>query len=141
MIRRRFIAALAAAVALTSAACGDSEQPSNVPPARGVASSGCGSVTYGGDGRPDFLTAVTTPLEGEYTGHGVQISQALKMVLGERGWRAGDYGVGLQICDEVAESGDAASPAKCAWFRSQPQCARGPRPCSSRHVRSRWSRS
>jgi branched-chain amino acid transport system substrate-binding protein len=113
MIRTGLIAALATAAALTSAACGDSGQQSNIPPARPVASSGCSPVTYRGEGRPDFLIAVSTPLQGEYTGHGVQISQALKMVLGERGWRAGDYGVGLQICDEVAASGDAASPAKC----------------------------
>jgi branched-chain amino acid transport system substrate-binding protein len=113
MIRTRLIAVLATAAATTSAACGDSEQQSNVPPARGVASSGCSSVTYGGEGRPDFLIAVSAPLQGEYTAHGIQIPQALKMVLGERRWRAGDYSVGLQICDEVAASGDAASPAKC----------------------------
>ena len=70
-------------------------------------------MTYGGEGRPDFLIATSSALQGEYTGHGIQIAQALKLVLAERGWRAGEYGVGLQICDEVAASGDAASPAKC----------------------------
>ena len=43
----------------------------------------------------------------------MQVSQALKLVLAQRGWRAGDYRVGVQICDEVAASGDAPSPAKC----------------------------
>jgi branched-chain amino acid transport system substrate-binding protein len=78
-----------------------------------VESSGCSPVTYGGEGRPDFLIATSTVLQGEYRGHGIQVSQALKMVLAERGWRAGDYRVGVQICDEVAASGDASSPAKC----------------------------
>jgi branched-chain amino acid transport system substrate-binding protein len=112
-IRLALIAALAAAAAVTSAACGDGQRQSNIPPARPVDSSGCSPVTYGGEGRPDFLIATSTALQGEYTGHGVQIAQALRMVLVERGWRAGDYNVGLQICDEVAASGDAASPAKC----------------------------
>jgi branched-chain amino acid transport system substrate-binding protein len=113
LLRRAVIAALATAAALTSAACGDSEQQTSIPPARPVDSSGCSPVTYGGEGRPNFLIAVSTALEGEYTGHGVQISQALKMVLAERDWRAGDYSVGLQICNEVAASGDASSPVKC----------------------------
>jgi branched-chain amino acid transport system substrate-binding protein len=34
-------------------------------------------------------------------------------VLDERGWRAGDYRVGLQVCNEVPAGGDAPSPAKC----------------------------
>jgi branched-chain amino acid transport system substrate-binding protein len=107
------IAALVVAAGLTSAACGEDEQEPNTPPARPVESSGCSPVTYGGEGRPDFLIATSTVLQGEYRGHGIQVSQALKMVLAERGWRAGDYRVGVQICDEVAASGDASSPAKC----------------------------
>jgi branched-chain amino acid transport system substrate-binding protein len=113
MIRAGLITALAAAAAVTSAACGDEERRSNPRPARAVESSGCSPVTYEGEGHPDFLIAVSTALQGEYTGHGVQVAQALKMVLAERGWRAGEYRIGLQICDEVAASGDAASPAKC----------------------------
>lgn len=113
VIRRGLIAALVAAAVLTGAACGEADQRSNIPPARPVGSSGCSPVTYGGEGRPDLLIATSTALQGEYTSHGVQIAQALKMVLAERGWRAGDYWVGLQICDEVAASGDASSPAKC----------------------------
>jgi branched-chain amino acid transport system substrate-binding protein len=113
VIRHGLTATLVAAAALTSAACGDSGQRADIPPARAVDSLGCSPVSYGGEGRPDFLIATSTALQGEYTGHGVQIVQALKMVLSERGWRAGDYTVGLQVCDEVAASGDASSPAKC----------------------------
>ncbi len=107
---------VAAAVAATfmGAACGeDNEQAADLPPATPVQSSGCSPVTYGGEGKPDFLIATSTVLQGQFTDHGVQISQALKMVLGERDWRAGDYTVGLQICGETTASGDAASPEKC----------------------------
>jgi branched-chain amino acid transport system substrate-binding protein len=114
MIRAGLIAALAALVATTGAACGEDENRSaNIPPATPVQSSGCSPVSYGGEGRPDFLIATSTVLQGQFTDHGVQVSQALKMVLGEREWRAGDYTVGLQICGETTASGDASSPEKC----------------------------
>jgi branched-chain amino acid transport system substrate-binding protein len=113
MMRAARIGVVAVAAVWVAACGGDDGRDENVPPARPVESSGCSPVTYGGEGRPDFLIATSTALQGEYTGHGIQIAQALKLVLGERGWRAGDYRVGLQICDEVSASGDAASPAKC----------------------------
>jgi branched-chain amino acid transport system substrate-binding protein len=107
------VAALAA-IALAGAACGeDDERAEEIPPATPLQASGCSPVSFGGEGRPDFLIATITTLEGTYTGHGVQVTQALKMVLSERGWRAGDYGVGLQVCNEVPAGGDAPSPAKC----------------------------
>jgi len=53
-------------------------------------------------------------LQGQFVDHGVQISQALKLVLDERDWRAGEYSVGLQLCDETtAASSDASDPATC----------------------------
>jgi branched-chain amino acid transport system substrate-binding protein len=113
MSRARLIPALTAVAALVVAACGNDEQAADVPPATPVASSGCSPVSYGGEGRPDFLIATSTVLQGQFTDHGVQISQAMKMVLDERDWRAGDYTVGLQICGETTASGDASSPVKC----------------------------
>jgi branched-chain amino acid transport system substrate-binding protein len=113
MIRARLIGACAAAAVLTGAACGDDEQPTTFAPARPVELAGCSPVTYAGQGRPDVLIAAVTTLQGEYTGHGVQVTQALKTVLRERGWQAGDFSVGLQVCNEVAASGDAPSPGKC----------------------------
>jgi branched-chain amino acid transport system substrate-binding protein len=114
LIRAALFAALAAAAALTGAACGeDEDRAASIPPASPIQSSGCSPVTYGGEGRPDLLIATSTVLQGQFTDHGVQISQALRMVLGERDWRAGDYTVGLQICGETTASGDASSPEKC----------------------------
>jgi branched-chain amino acid transport system substrate-binding protein len=106
--------ALVAAAALAGTACGDDdERAEEIPPATPLQAAGCSPVTYGGEGRPDFLIATSTVLQGQFTDHGVQISQAMKMVLDEREWRAGDHTVGLQICGETTASGDAASPAKC----------------------------
>jgi branched-chain amino acid transport system substrate-binding protein len=101
-------------IAMAIPACGgDDERGQSVPPARPVESSGCSPVSYGGEGRPDFLIGASTVLQGQFVDHGVQISQALKLVLAERDWRAGDYTVGLQLCDETTAGGDESDPAKC----------------------------
>ena len=112
---RLAVVAAIAAVALMGAACGgDDESDQEAPPATPVEASGCSPVTYGGEGRPDFLIAASTVLQGQFVDHGVQISQALKLVLDERDWRAGDYSVGLQLCDETtARSSDDSDPARC----------------------------
>jgi branched-chain amino acid transport system substrate-binding protein len=111
----RILRAITIALAATLAACGgDDEQEADLAPARPVAASGCSPVTYGGEGRPDFLIAASTVLQGQFIDHGVQISQALKLVLSERDWRAGEYGVGLQLCDETtAASSNDSDPARC----------------------------
>src|SRR5262249_58585985 len=85
-----------------------------LPPARSIASSGCSPVTYGGPGRPQLLIAAVTALQGQFKVHGVQASQALKLVLAQRKWKAGAYRVGLQICDETTATSDFADPRKCA---------------------------
>jgi branched-chain amino acid transport system substrate-binding protein len=108
------VSALAVAVfALTS--CGGSpEKAAAPPPARSIASSGCSPVTYGGEGRPQFLIAASTTLQGQFKDHGVQIAQALKLRLAQRNWKAGDYRIGLQVCDETTAESDFADPKKCA---------------------------
>jgi branched-chain amino acid transport system substrate-binding protein len=103
--------------ALLIAACGQ-EAPAPPaaapPPARSIASSGCSPVTYGGPGRPQFLVAAVTSLQGQFKDHGVQTAQALKLVFARAGWKAGGYRVGLQICDETSAGSDFADPKKCA---------------------------
>ena len=78
------VLSLAVASALASTACGqrdDSEE--ELPPARPVESAGCSPITYGGQGRPDVLIAASAPLQGQFIDHGVQIVQALKLVLAQ----------------------------------------------------------
>ena len=104
---------IALALAASMTACGDDENRPDVPPATPLTASGCSSVTYGGEGRPDVLIAGIFALQGPFFDHGVQDSQSLKMVLDERGWRAGEYRVGLQICDETTATSETADPATC----------------------------
>jgi branched-chain amino acid transport system substrate-binding protein len=113
---RAFLVAAATVVAVILTACGDSpKKAAPAPPAaRSIASSGCSPITYGGTGRPQFLIAAVTALQGQFKDHGVQTAQALKLVLAQRGWKAGPYRVGLQICDETTAKSDFADAKKCA---------------------------
>jgi branched-chain amino acid transport system substrate-binding protein len=113
MTRIRAFACLACA-AMLATACGENgDRPA--PAARPLPTSICGPVTYGGDGQPQLLIVNSGSLQGPTSDHGVQNAQAVKMVLAQRGWRAGEFTVGVQVCDEA----DARSP-----FPSERKCAR-----------------
>lgn len=114
---RRSAALIFAGVAAATAvaACGTEDQDSATgPPARPLSASVCSPVTYGGPGRPRFLIINSSGFQGLYKGHGVQTAQAMKMVLAERGWRAGDYTVGMQACEETSAKTGRPSSSKCA---------------------------
>jgi branched-chain amino acid transport system substrate-binding protein len=110
------LAALAALIIATAiAACGGGDDTSagDLAPARPVQTTGCSPIAYEGKGRPELLIGVSTILRGQYADHGIQVSQALRMVMGDRDWHAGDYNVGLQICGETSSAGDAPDPKLC----------------------------
>jgi branched-chain amino acid transport system substrate-binding protein len=113
-VRAVAICTISVAATLAIPACtGNQESEPDLRPARPVETTGCSPVSYGGEGRPDLLIAASTVLQGQFVDHGVQIAQALKLVLAERDWKAGDYSVGLQLCDEATAKTDEADPAKC----------------------------
>lgn len=91
------VAAMAAA-----AGCGEDEPDARSPEvARAVPTSVCSPIAYGGEGRPRFVVPLVAPLQNAFGDHGVQNTQAIKQVLQERGWRAGEHRVGIQVCDEA----------------------------------------
>jgi branched-chain amino acid transport system substrate-binding protein len=114
-MNRSPLTALAVLAAVgTIAACGEDEPTAReLSPARAVQTTGCSPIRYGGEGRPELLIGVSTILAGQFADHGIQVSQALRMVLDDRDWRAGDYNVGLQICGETTPAGDAPDPKLC----------------------------
>jgi branched-chain amino acid transport system substrate-binding protein len=115
-MRRATVWTVAALVASFGAGgCGQDESaPSSpLPPVRAIASAGCSPVSYGGPGKPQLLIGASTPLQGQFSDHGVQVAQALKLVLAQHHWRAGPYRVGLQICDETTAKSDFFDAAKC----------------------------
>src|SRR3954463_15536647 len=98
MLFRRGLPMTACVVlALASAACGGEQRNAATgPPATPLSASICSPVSYGGPGRPRYLIVAHSAFQGLYKGHGVQTAQAMKLVLAERGWRAGRLTVGMQ---------------------------------------------
>src|ERR1041384_3585443 len=105
MIRGWLLVALFIAVATAACGGGGDTTPTR-PPARAVNASGCSPVSSGGEGPADLLVVASTVLQGAYSSHGVQIAQALKLVLDQRDWRAGRHHVALQVCDETTPTSD-----------------------------------
>ncbi len=101
-------------LAIGLAACGGAKDSGKPPPAvaKGVPTSVCSPVTYGGEGRPGVLVAVVGPLQNAFADHGIQNSQSVKLVMQQRAWRAGEHRVGIQVCDE-ASARDFGDAAKC----------------------------
>ncbi len=112
-VTRGGMVALGVMLAATLVACGGEEERPDLAPATPLEASGCSPVTYGGDGRPEVLIAAIMALQGPFFDHGVQNSQSFKLVLDERGWRAGEYNVGLQVCDETTATSQVSDPATC----------------------------
>jgi branched-chain amino acid transport system substrate-binding protein len=69
-------------------------------------------VYYEGAGRPDVLIASDLPLQGIYANDGLQGTRAIRIVMEQRGYRAGRHTVGYVSCDGSTPRDDI-SPAKC----------------------------
>jgi len=112
-VRGRFLALTVAAIAAL-AACGRDEPERAEAPgsARALSSDVCTPMTSAGAGRPRFLIPMVGPMQNFISDHGIQNAQAAKLVLTERGWRAGDATVALQVCDE-ASAEEYSDPRKC----------------------------
>ena len=82
----------------TVAASGDGQQ--------GLPASFCDPVFFGGEGSPDFLIASDLALQGGPRLANVQMAQAIAYTLRARGFRAGEYRIGYQSCDDsIARTG------------------------------------
>jgi branched-chain amino acid transport system substrate-binding protein len=112
--RALIFAGAGTAMAMVAAACGaDNSEPTSGPPARPLASEICSPMSYGRPGRPRFLIVNSSGYQGPHKGHGVQTAQAMKMVLADRGWRAGPYTIGMQTCEETSARTGQPSAEKC----------------------------
>jgi branched-chain amino acid transport system substrate-binding protein len=108
-------------VVVVIAACGDNNsdtttapRSAGLPAVRALPDSTCSPISYGGQGEPDLLIAMSSLLQGQYAAtHGLPAVKAVKMALRERDWKGGPFAVGLQVCDEADAKSGVASPPKC----------------------------
>ena len=90
-----------------------------------VAAKTCGSVQYGGQGKPDALIVSDLPLRGDSAERSRQQVEAIRLVLAQRGWKAGSTTVGFISCDDsIAKTGlwdEATCRANAAAYAANPK--------------------
>ncbi len=102
---------LVAGLALVAAGCGGGGgggAPEALP------SSSCTAIDYGGDGDPDYILASDFPLQGSSRTQTEQIVAAIKFELEQRNYKAGDYNIGYQSCDDATAQAGSWDSGKCS---------------------------
>jgi branched-chain amino acid transport system substrate-binding protein len=102
---------LIALVALVAAGCGGSDGGS-APEA--LPSSSCTAIEYEGDGNPDYLLVSDLPLQGASRTQTLQINDAIRFELKKADYKAGDYKIGFQACDDATAQAGKWDSGKCS---------------------------
>ena len=104
------IGLLVSALALVAAGCGGGGggAPEALP------SSSCTAIEYGGDGDPDYILASDFPLQGSSRTQTEQIVAAIKYQLQQQNYKAGDYNIGFQSCDDATAQAGKWDSGKCS---------------------------
>jgi branched-chain amino acid transport system substrate-binding protein len=89
---------------------GGAEATGSVTP---LPSSSCGELEYGGEGEPNVLIASDLPLQGASRTQTVQMNDAIRLVLEQAGWKAGDLNVAFQACDDATAQAAKWDSGKC----------------------------
>jgi len=107
-----FLAGLVvAASALVAAGCGGGGgggAPEALP------SSACTAIEFKGDGDPDYILASDFPLQGSSRTQTEQIVAAIRYQLDQQDWKAGDYNIGYQSCDDATAQAGKWDSGKCS---------------------------
>jgi branched-chain amino acid transport system substrate-binding protein len=117
-VSRRFsltaLIGVTAVLALLAAGCGGGGGGNNGGNVTALPASSCSDIYYEGDGDPDYIIASDLPLQGSGRTQTVQMTEAIKYILKQQDFKAGDYKVGYQSCDDAtAQQGKWASE-KCS---------------------------
>jgi branched-chain amino acid transport system substrate-binding protein len=120
------LALLVAALALVAAGCGgDDDDASSDGGATTEASGGggnvealpsssCTAIEYEGEGDPDVLIASDFPLQGSSRTQTIQIVEAIRYLLEEQSFKAGDHNVAYQSCDDSTAQAGKWDSGKCS---------------------------
>ena len=111
-------ALLVASLALMAAGCGGDDDEGEGAGGGGeieaLPSSSCTGIEYKGEGDPDVLIASDFPLQGSSRTQTIQIVGAIRFLLDEQGWKAGDYNVAYQSCDDATAQAGKWESGKCS---------------------------
>ena len=120
------LALLVAALAIAVAGCGgdDDDEASGDTTTRSRAaatgdiealpSSSCTAIEYEGEGDPDVLIASDFPLQGSSRTQTTQIVEAIRYLLEQQDWKAGDHNIAYQSCDDATAQAGKWDSGKCS---------------------------
>ncbi len=113
-----------AVLALLAAGCGGSDSSSSGTTATdggsgsgsvtALPSSSCTAIEYKGEGEPDVLIASDLPLQGSSRTQTIQITEAIRVLLEDANYKAGDLNVGYQSCDDSTAQAGKWDSGKCS---------------------------
>jgi branched-chain amino acid transport system substrate-binding protein len=130
-VRRRTILALLVlligAFALVAAGCGGDDDDGDAAGTQAeedgegggdneveeLPSAACQPVEYEGDGEPDVLITSDLPMQGSSRTQTVQMVEAIRFILNQRGWSAGGLDIGYQVCDDSTAQTGQWDTGKC----------------------------
>ena len=98
------------ALALALAACGGGDDEESV---EALPESFCGELEYEGEGEADVLIASDLPMQGDSAERSEQMVEAIRLVLDQAEWRAGDTNVAFQACDDSDAATGEWDEAQC----------------------------
>ena len=121
MSRRRAFLAVVLGFAAVIASCGGGRKETSPLRDRAAASRpagvdhpACSDVHYREGALPRFVVVSTLPFQGVLKSETIQMSQAIRLVLEQAGYRAGPYTVGYQACDDSTTQAGASVDERCA---------------------------
>jgi branched-chain amino acid transport system substrate-binding protein len=103
---------LVAVLALVASGCGGDDDGGGDVTA--LPASSCGPLQYEGEGDPDYILASDFPLQGSSRTQTEQIVAAITYELDQRQWKAGDYNIAFQSCDDATAQAAKWDSGKCS---------------------------
>jgi branched-chain amino acid transport system substrate-binding protein len=109
------LAMLIGVLAFAAAGCGGKKSSSSSGGGvTALPASSCTPVEYKGDGKADVLIATDFPMQGASRTQTLQIVAAVRYLLDQQSWKAGDHKVALQVCDDSTAQAAKWDPDKCS---------------------------
>ena len=119
------LALLVASLALVAAGCGGDDDEGSGGGDTGAAAGGggnvealpassCTGIEYEGEGDPDAIIVSDLPMQGSSRTQTVQMTKAIRYVLDQAEWKAGDLNIGYQVCDDATAQAGKWDSGKCS---------------------------
>jgi branched-chain amino acid transport system substrate-binding protein len=104
---------LIAVLAFIAAGCGGGDGDGDGGEVSALPSATCTEIYYEGEGEPDALIASDLPLQGAGRALTIEMTEAIRLILREREFKAGDLNIGYQSCDDSTAQAGAWDSARC----------------------------